>query len=211
MTSTVVHGFGRGSTDLGIPTANLDRSAIKLYKSATDTIHQSLCFDDLPCGIYWGFCRIGNTTKENGRDNTTVYKTAVSIGYNPYYKNKEKTIEPHLIAPPNDSRRHASSCGETYMGDFYDQPIRLSVCGYLRPEAPFEGLDKLVEAIKGDIVNAEQLGDSKDAPIMEEKEWVAAPNYWIKKMNFVPFFVKHDQCVLGLVLKETHDLQTTAV
>jgi len=30
-------------------------------------------------------------------------------------------------------------------------------------------------------------------------------------MNFVPFFVKHDQCVLGLVLKETHDLQTTAV
>lgn len=181
MTSTVVRGFGRGSSDLGIPTANLDRTAIKVYKAATantpaagsTTVEttQTMKFDDLPCGIYWGFCRIGKRSTEG--DGATVYKTAVSIGFNPTYNNKEKTIEPHLIAPPTDTRRHASSCGETLMGEFYDQPIRLSVVGYLRPEAPFEGLEKLVEAIKSDIVNAETLGDSSDAAIAAEKDWVA--------------------------------------
>jgi FAD synthase len=32
----------------------------------------------------------------------------------------------------------------------YNQWIRLSVVGYLRPELPFEGRDKLVLAIKDD-------------------------------------------------------------
>lgn len=172
MTSTVVRGFGRGSTDLGIPTANLDRTATKVYKAATQEGGPSLTFDDLPCGIYWGFCRIGKKSTEG--DGATVYKTAVSIGFNPTYNNKEKTIEPHLIAPPKDTRRHASSCGETLMGEFYDQPIRLTVVGYLRPEAPFEGLEKLVEAIKSDIVNAETMGDSSNPAIVEEMSWVAA-------------------------------------
>ena len=169
MISKCVRGFGRGSTDLGIPTANLDRTAIQVVSGSKD-----LTFDDLPCGIYWGFCRIGDT--QEGGDGTVVYKTAVSIGYNPTYNNKEKTIEPHLIAPPKDSRRHASSCGETLMGEFYDKTIRLSVVGYLRPELPFEGLEKLIEAIKNDIVNAETLGDSTSEEVSQEKDWVAAEN-----------------------------------
>ena len=167
MTSTVVRGFGRGSTDLGIPTANLDRTAIKLYDCKTSS---ALTFDDLPCGIYWGFGRIG---EKSDAEESTVYKAAVSIGYNPTYNNKEKTIEPHFIAPPKDSRRHASSCGETLMAEFYDKPIRLSVVGYLRPELPFEGLEKLIEAIKNDIVNAEALGDSTSPEIEQEMKWVA--------------------------------------
>lgn len=170
MTSVVVRGFGRGSTDLGIPTANLDRMAIKLFDCKTNS---ALTFDDLPCGIYWGFCRIGDNSDAEG---STVYKAAVSIGYNPTYNNKEKTIEPHLIAPPKDSRRHASSCGETLMTEFYDKPIRLSVVGYLRPELPFEGLEKLIEAIKNDIVNAETLGDSNSPETEQEKTWVDADN-----------------------------------
>ena len=91
-------------------------------------------------GIYWGFCRVG--------EDSTIFKTACSIGYNPYYGNKSKTVEPHLIADLNDERRHQSSCGETILGDFYDQSIRLSLVEYLRPELPFEGLEKLVAAIK---------------------------------------------------------------
>jgi len=35
-------------------------------------------------------------------------------------------------------------------------------------------LEKLVEAIKNDIVNAEQLGDSSDKKVTDEKEWVAS-------------------------------------
>jgi riboflavin kinase len=155
MKSKVVRGFGRGSSDLGIPTANLSRSECE---GPTD-------FEALPCGIYWGFARIG---KED------TYKAAISIGYNPTYGNSIKTVEPHLIALPNDERRHASSCGETVLRDFYDEPIRLSVVGYLRPELPFEGLEKLVVAIKNDIENAERHGDSSDANTQAERSWVAS-------------------------------------
>jgi riboflavin kinase len=153
MKSKVVRGFGRGSKDLGIPTANLSRDE---YESPSD-------FDVLPCGIYWGFARIGQEE---------TYKAAISIGYNPTYGNSVKTIEPHLIAPATDRRRHASSCGETVLRDFYDEPIRVSVVGYLRPELPFEGLEKLVEAIKNDILNSEKLGDSAENVTIMEREWV---------------------------------------
>lgn len=156
MISKVVRGFGRGSKDLGIPTANLDRN----------TLQSSTPFDDLPTGIYWGYANIG--------DNGVVYKAAISIGYNPTYGNDEKTVEPHCIAPESDPRRHASSTGETLLQDFYDQTCRLSVVGYLRPELPFEGLEKLVEAIKKDIVNSEKLGDSDDPVPANEKEWVGS-------------------------------------
>jgi len=136
LTSVVVKGYGRGSTDLGIPTANLSRDDIRFNLGGANA-----SFDDLPTGIYWGFCRVGET-------NPTVYKTACSIGYNPYYGNQRKTVEPHLIASVGDDRRHRSSCGETLLGELYDQTIRLSLLGYLRPELPFEGLEKLVAAIK---------------------------------------------------------------
>ena len=152
MVSKVIKGFGRGSADLGIPTANLCKEEGRF----------SMSFDSLPTGIYWGFARIGDDT---------VYKAAVSIGYNPYYGNETKTIEPHLIAPPHDERRKASSCGETVLREFYGETIRLTVVGYLRPELPFEGLEKLIEAIKNDIIQAEALGDQTDKVTLAERTW----------------------------------------
>jgi FAD synthase len=161
MTSTVVRGFGRGSSELGIPTANLDQTKGIFHSTYPHSL------EELPTGIYWGFARIGN--------DPSTYKTACSIGYNPTYGNKSKTIEPHLIAPNNDpQRRHASTCGESVLGDFYDQPIRLSVVGYLRPELPFEGLEKLIEAIKNDIANSDKLGDGMEPETVKEREWVAS-------------------------------------
>jgi riboflavin kinase len=168
MISTVVRGFGRGSKDLGIPTANLDR----------DALQSSTPFDDLPTGIYWGYARIGNShnNEDDDGDHSTSLTAAISIGYNPTYGNAHKTVEPHLIASTRDPRRHASSTGETLLQDFYDQTCRLSVIDYLRPELPFEGLDKLVEAIKMDIVNAEQRGNdaSSDARTLAERHWVSS-------------------------------------
>lgn len=162
MISTVVRGFGRGSSDLGIPTANLERRE----SDAAGSFHSTTHFDELPTGIYWGFARVGS--------DPTTYKTACSIGYNPTYGNDTKTVEPHLIAPPANPNRHASSCGESVLGDFYDKPIRLSVVGYLRPELPFEGLEKLIAAIKHDIENAEKMGDGTDAVTLKEKTWVSS-------------------------------------
>lgn len=162
MISKVVRGFGRGSSDLGIPTANLDAKDGQFSTTAGG-------FDALPTGIYWGFARIGGG---EGNDGVICYKAAISIGYNPYYKNETKTVEPHLIAPPADECRHKSSCGETILRDFYNEPIRLSVVGYLRPELPFEGLEKLIDAIKKDIVDSERLCNGTDDLTKGERSWV---------------------------------------
>jgi len=183
LTSIVVPGFGRGSKELGIPTANLCKKSLKC----------KVGFDSLPCGIYWGFARIiqekkefdGQLQHDGGKDNaerdtnpsqlTTInytMKTALSIGYNPVYKNEEKTIEPHLIAPNDHPLRNISKCGETELIDLYGAEIRLSIVGYIRAELPFEGLDKLIVAIKNDIVIAEQLADEKDQTIVDEENWV---------------------------------------
>lgn len=177
--STVVHGFGRGSSDLGIPTANLDRDHC-VAKSVP--LQTSPNFADLPTGIYWGFGRIGGGTGtgaqgESSSSLTTdhkVYTAAISIGYNPTYGNQEKTVEPHFIASQDDPRRHTSSCGETLLPDFYNQPIRLTVVEYLRPELPFEGLEKLIAAIKQDIVHAEDKAAHQDSVAQQEKQWVAS-------------------------------------
>lgn len=183
LVSNVVPGFGRGSKELGIPTANLCKEKLQC----------KISFDELPCGIYWGFARIVDTntrSDDNNNDNSEnkksdenislspniknqVYKTAVSIGFNPVYKNKEKTIEPHLIASSNDPLRISSKCQETQLQDLYGYGIRLSIVGYLRPELPFEGLDKLIEAIKNDIVQAETLaGNLEDSGTLDELKWV---------------------------------------
>ena len=171
LTSTVITGFGRGSKDLGIPTANVCKEKLKCRVS----------FEELPTGIYWGFARIVETTVDDDtkKDSQTlctngVYKTAVSIGYNPVYGNKEKTIEPHLIACSNDPQRKLSKCEETEFQDFYGYDIRLSIVGYLRPELPFEGLDKLIDAIKNDIVQTENLADQSDSITVAEKDWVGS-------------------------------------
>ncbi|XP_068127518.1 riboflavin kinase [Hyperolius riggenbachi] len=72
----VVRGFGRGSKELGIPTANFPEDVV----------------DDLPAdlttGIYYGWGCVGDGE---------VYKMVMSIGWNPYYKNTKKSAETHII------------------------------------------------------------------------------------------------------------------
>ncbi len=175
MISKVVAGFGRGSKDLGIPTANLS--------SSMEDMKCKMSFESLPTGIYYGFARL---EEQEGGDTTTypkkknlrgVYKAAISIGYNPCYKNTHKTIEPHLIAPPEHPSRNTSACGETQFHDLYNETMRVSIVGYLRPELPFDGLDKLIVAIKSDIANTEELcEDLSNAVVKDEKEWVLSTN-----------------------------------
>ena len=92
--ATVVRGFGRGSNDLGIPTANLDGGGTSTNSTHTNsdnnntntntniisssrTIQSSTPFDDLPTGIYWGYARIGNhqRSSRNDRNDTNSIHT----------------------------------------------------------------------------------------------------------------------------------------
>lgn len=153
LSSHVVHGFGRGSKQLGIPTANLE-----------EDITQDLKLDD---GIYYGFAQLLHSpeAKVNGAANVDqqppppralegdrierdtcrgcpIYPMVASLGWNPQFANKHRTLEVHLMAK--------------FDRDFYGSLLRIAICGYIRPEQKFESLDKLIETIHADIEFARQ-------------------------------------------------------
>ncbi len=67
-----------------------------------------------------------------------MYKSVLSIGYNPYFDNSCKTLEVFLI---------------DYEGeDFYDSECLLTIEGFVRNEAAFENFSELVTAINYDII-----------------------------------------------------------
>ncbi|KAL6990954.1 hypothetical protein U1Q18_009074 [Sarracenia purpurea var. burkii] len=111
----VIKGFGRGSKVLGIPTANLSAE------------HYSTLLSDHPSGVYFGWA---------GLSTRGTYKMVMSIGWNPYFNNAEKTIEPWLL--------------HDFDEDFYGEDLRLTIVGYIRPEANFPTLESLIERIHQD-------------------------------------------------------------
>ncbi|XP_059437610.1 bifunctional riboflavin kinase/FMN phosphatase [Corylus avellana] len=120
----VIKGYGRGSKVLGIPTANLS------------TEGYSTLLSEHPSGVYFGWARVSNRG---------VFKMVMSIGWNPYFNNTEKTIEPWLL--------------HDFAEDFYGEDLRLVVVGYIRPEANFPSLESLVAKIHEDGRIAERALD----------------------------------------------------
>ncbi|ALC47862.1 CG2846, partial [Drosophila busckii] len=132
----IVRGFGRGSKELGIPTANLSREVVKTLP------------DCLQTGIYYGW---GNV------DNGDVHKMVVSVGWNPFYSNKEKSVETHMM--------HNFDC------DLYGRILKVCIIGYLRPEKDFVSLDALITTIKSDIETAKALLDSPENQKLQSAEF----------------------------------------
>ncbi|WOL14222.1 bifunctional riboflavin kinase/FMN phosphatase-like [Canna indica] len=134
----VIKGFGRGSKILGIPTANLPAENF----SAILSEHTS--------GVYFGWA---------GLSTRGIYKMVMSIGWNPYFDNTEKTIEPWLL----------HDFGE----DFYGEELHLAIVGYIRPEANFPSLESLIARIHEDGRIAERALDLpvyagyKDSPYLK--------------------------------------------
>ncbi|KAI7871092.1 hypothetical protein BDF14DRAFT_1719895 [Spinellus fusiger] len=74
----VIKGYGRGSKELGIPTANLSEDALKTLYSELET------------GVYYGWAQIGDIPSE-------VYPMVMSLGWNPFYNNEKRSAEVHII------------------------------------------------------------------------------------------------------------------
>ncbi|KAJ0787911.1 putative riboflavin kinase [Helianthus annuus] len=110
-----IKGYGRGSKVLGIPTANL---SVEGYASV---------LSEHPAGVYFGWAKLSTRG---------FYKMVMSIGWNPYFDNTEKTIEPWLL----------HKFGE----DFYGEELHLVIIGYIRPEANFPSLENLIAKIHED-------------------------------------------------------------
>ena len=108
----VVKGFGRGSSELGWPTANLDPAAFKGK------------IDDSEEGVYIAWAQVvqpGTAENNNApQPPPPVFKSLVSVGWNPAYDNQEKTVEAYV-------------CSE-FEKNFYGAELRLLIVGYLRPQ-----------------------------------------------------------------------------
>uniref|UniRef100_A0A0K8TSR2 Riboflavin kinase n=1 Tax=Tabanus bromius TaxID=304241 RepID=A0A0K8TSR2_TABBR len=118
----IVRGFGRGSRELGIPTANFPLEVVKSLPVELET------------GIYYGWAQV---------DHGPVYKMVMSVGWNPFYDNKEKSMETHIL--------------HNFGRDLYGCLLKVCIVGYLRPEQNFDSLEALIEAINTDIREAREL------------------------------------------------------
>lgn len=133
-TSKVVKGFGRGSKEVGCPTANM---FIDRGEKVSQEMSAMQKFVDAPDseGVYFGYCQVIQDGIDRG-----VHKTALSIGLNPTYKDvRACTLEPWIL--------------HDYPEDFYDAELRLVICSFSRSQIAFEGadwLDQLKTAIRND-------------------------------------------------------------
>ncbi|VBB89558.1 Conserved hypothetical protein [Yarrowia lipolytica] len=149
--SSIIPGYGRGSADLGIPTANIPIDDVPVL-------------DALDTGIYYGLVQILKTDKPsekktsefqkdrvvdfqytnklNNQEINAVLPMVMSVGWNPFYKNDQKSAEIHII--------------HKFAHTFYGASIKVMVLGYLRPEKNFTSLEALVDEIHNDIKVSEE-------------------------------------------------------
>jgi len=123
----IVKGFGRGSTELGFPTANFSEEVIEALPGA------------LIGGIYWGLAQV---------DNGPVHDMVMSIGWNPFYENKKRAMETHIVHKFEEA-------------DLYDKQLKVIILGFIRPEQNFDSLEALVDAIRKDIEEGRKRGSEE--------------------------------------------------
>lgn len=72
----------------------------------------------------------------------------MSIGWNPFYKNKEKSMEIHIM--------------NVFEEDFYGCTLSIVMLGYIRPELDFDSVENLIKTIKNDISIASKELDKQE-------------------------------------------------
>ncbi|KAF5021058.1 hypothetical protein F66182_6891 [Fusarium sp. NRRL 66182] len=150
MEGKVISGFGRGSKELGIPTANLPVDEVLTPWIA-----------NIPSGVYFGYASLSLPASHpdlpspsspdappTGTEDALfaaappanppfhIFPMVMSIGYNPFYKNTVRSAEVHVL--------------HKFTADFYDVPMRLLILGFIREEKDYSSLDALVEDINFD-------------------------------------------------------------
>jgi riboflavin kinase len=113
--------------------------------------------ENVSTGVYFGWAVV------EGRDG--IHKAAVNVGYSP--TNAEKIIEAHLIS-------------DAPLQDFYNELMRLVLCGFLRPEQKFDSFPDLMAAITNDVSNAKEALEVEPYAALQfdqflvntSKEWI---------------------------------------
>ena len=131
MRAPVVSGFGRGSRQMGVPTANMDPAVLAAELSG------------MRRGVYFGFARLPDDT-----DQSAWEKCVINVGQRPTFADGDGvTIEVHVL--------------KDFTRDFYGETMECVALGYLRPEMKFAGLSQLVGRIMTDIGLARNALDAE--------------------------------------------------
>ncbi|KAG5466898.1 hypothetical protein LSCM1_01075 [Leishmania martiniquensis] len=135
----VIHGFGRGGTQLGYPTANMELSeaAIEFLKP----------YNNL---VLWGWGCIEAAESKTGErrpgdaspESLGPFPFVMSIGNNPQFKNVDVSAEVHFL--------------HKFDGDFYDRVVRIITLEPIRSQSAFTTLEELIKTIDADVVFAEE-------------------------------------------------------
>ncbi|TDL29305.1 riboflavin kinase [Rickenella mellea] len=120
MSGVVQKGFGRGGKDLGCPTANLPDESLLPMSSVTST------------GVYFGYAQVLPKTENKALlgEHLKVWPMVMSMGFNPFYSNKELSAEVHIM--------------HDYGTDFYGHEMKVVVLGYIRPELDYTSREALI-------------------------------------------------------------------
>ncbi|AGO10346.1 AaceriABL109Wp [[Ashbya] aceris (nom. inval.)] len=147
----IVAGFGRGSSELGIPTANVP------IEQLPDEVNE------LATGVYFGWARVRPRADQEAKihhrhDGSEViynygsqlseielgvFPIVLSVGWNPFYNNSKKTVELHIL--------------HDFKEDFYGAKIKFNFLGYIRPELNYTTKEALIEDIHTDIKIASEV------------------------------------------------------
>eukprot|EP00796_Vickermania_ingenoplastis_P005336 gene5336-3835_t len=143
---TVIHGFGRGGSQLGFPTANVELS--------DDIVEKLLPFKET---VLFGWGCVEAAHEQKGSEaHLGPYPFAMSVGTNPHFKNSKISVEPYFI--------------HKFPDDFYGRVVRILAIGKIRDSIAFTTLEKLIETIKNDVTVAKQSLEHPQA-----LEWKKSP------------------------------------
>ncbi|KAL4537256.1 hypothetical protein Ndes2437B_g08402 [Nannochloris sp. 'desiccata'] len=138
----VVVGFGRGSKQLGVPTANI----------APAGLEEKL--EQMPAGVYFGWAKLDAGIDAPEID-SQVHKMVMNIGKRPTFQNVDGG-DPHAEVSVEVHIMHTFKAE-----DFHGKHLKVCVVGFIRPEIKFPGLLELLERINTDIGIAKSQLDTK--------------------------------------------------
>lgn len=141
----VVHGHGRGGTQLGFPTANI---------GLNDAVTTALL--PLQNWVYYGWGCVEGLVEDQA---SVVYPLVMSVGFNPHFKDKALTVEAYFL--------------HKFPSDFYGRVARIVSCGPIREQGAFTTIDALIETISNDCVLAQERLRADDA-LQWKQHWFLA-------------------------------------
>ena len=107
--------------------------------------------EELPCGVYIGWAGVRGG----------VHKSVCNVGFSPTFageENPEKIVEAHIM--------------HEFENDFYGEPMRLLLMGFIREERKFSGIDELLATIKADIEKARTALDGPPYDALAAAPWL---------------------------------------